>query len=114
MEQSKIDLFVKTMTDKFLTTDIPNIISELEKLSDEKFSLVQSVDYKSPIKMHWISVFLGVAGVDRFMLGNPLLGILKLLTFGGFGILAIIDWFLIIKATKKFNFNKFMNQINII
>jgi len=114
MEQSKVDLFVGTMGDKFLTTDIPIIKSQLEKLSDDKFSLIQSVEYKNPTTILISSLFLGVLGVDRFLLGKPVLGILKLVTFGGLYVWAIIDWFLIIKATKKVNFDKFMNQINMI
>lgn len=42
-----------------------------------------------------ISWFLGVLGVDRFYLGYTGLGIGKLLTFGGCGIWALIDFILI-------------------
>ena len=49
-----------------------------------------------------ISIFLGQLGIDRFMMGQVGLGILKLITFGGFGIWWLIDVILI--ATKhEFN-----------
>jgi|UniRef100_A0A7V6CN81 RNA polymerase subunit RPABC4/transcription elongation factor Spt4 len=46
-----------------------------------------------------LSIFLGNLGIDRFYLGYIGLGILKLLTFGGFGIWWLID--LILIATNR-------------
>jgi TM2 domain-containing membrane protein YozV len=54
-------------------------------------------------KVNWmitliLSIFLGQLGVDRFMMGQVGWGILKLITFGGFGIWWLIDVIMI--ATK--------------
>lgn len=38
-----------------------------------------------------LSIFFGGLGLDRFYLGYIGLGVLKLLTFGGLGIWAVID-----------------------
>jgi len=46
-----------------------------------------------------LAIFLGWLGIDRFYLGNPGIGILKLLTFGVFGIMWLID--IIMIATKS-------------
>lgn len=42
-----------------------------------------------------LSLFTGEFGIDRFYLGRTKTGILKLLTFGGFGIWWLIDLILI-------------------
>jgi TM2 domain-containing membrane protein YozV len=54
-------------------------------------------------KVNWVlcllmSIFFGELGVDRFIMGHVGLGILKLITGGGFGIWWVID--LILIATK--------------
>lgn len=43
-----------------------------------------------------LSFFLGGLGVDRFYLGYTKLGIFKLITCGGLGIWALIDFVLIV------------------
>jgi TM2 domain-containing membrane protein YozV len=50
--------------------------------------------------LNWIvtllmSIFFGYLAVDRFMMGHIGLGLLKLFTFGGFGVWWLVDWILI-------------------
>ena len=51
---------------------------------------------------------LGTLGIDRFMLGETGIGILKLLTLGVCGVLTIVDWFTVQKRTKERNYNSLM------
>ena len=58
---------------------------------------------RSPGLVFGFSIWLGSLGIDRFVLGQPLLGILKLFTVGGFGIWTVIDWFLVGGVARRQN-----------
>src|SRR6266567_3914392 len=58
---------------------------------------------KDPPAALALSLALGTIGVDRFYLGHVVLGILKLVTFGGFFLWTIIDWFAIMGSARNTN-----------
>lgn len=110
-EQQKIDLFMMTNQKYFPEEKMVYLKDKLRTLDDEKFSLISTIEFKDPTTILLISIFLGGLGIDRFMIGDTGMGVLKLLTGGCCGILAIIDWFTISKKTKEINFNKLMTLI---
>ena len=113
MYQQKVQLFLMNNQKKFDAAQLPTIIEKLEAIDDNQFLTVTGVNYKDPTVMLLISIFFGELGVDRFLLGDTTNGIIKLLTLGGLGIWAIIDWFSIQQKTKQKNFDMLMEALEI-
>lgn len=108
MDAQKVDMFVLA-NQKYLPTEKIVLIKEKLMAADEsKLTLVSAVEFKDPTTILLVSIFLGTLGIDRFMLGDVGLGILKLLTGGVCGIMTIIDWFTVSKKAKEVNFNNLM------
>jgi len=108
MDSQKIDMFIIANQKMFPADKLAYVKEKLQSLPEDQFLLATSVDLKDPTTLLLISIFLGSLGIDRFMLGETGMGVLKLLTGGLCGILTIIDWFTISKKTRETNFNNFM------
>ena len=111
MDAQKVDLFLLTNSSKLPSSHIPIIRDRLLDMDESKLIYLQTCDFKDPTVILIISVFLGSLGIDRFLIGDVALGIGKLVTFGGCGIWSIIDWFLIMDATKKKNLEQLQNVL---
>ena len=108
MDAQKVDMFVMT-NQKYLPAEkIVFIKQKLLDADENKFALASTVEFKDPTTALLLSIFLGSIGVDRFVLGDIGMGVLKLLTGGLCGILTIIDWFCIQKKAKERNYNQLM------
>ena len=108
MTQDKVDMFVMT-NQKYLPGEkVVFLKQKLVQADETKFQLASTVEFKDPTAILLISIFLGTLGIDRFMLGDTGMGILKLLTAGCCGILTIIDWFSVQKRAKELNYNNLM------
>jgi TM2 domain-containing membrane protein YozV len=106
MEQSKIDLYLAQNAKMLPANKLPLIKDALTKFDDNKLIYLQSVEYKEPSTVLIVSILLGTLGIDRFMLGEAGMGVLKLLTCGGAYIWWIIDMINAQDATKAYNYKK--------
>ncbi|MCQ2455712.1 MAG: TM2 domain-containing protein [Clostridia bacterium] len=111
MDQNKVDMFIMANQKYFPAEKIMYLKEKLQSLDEQKFSLISTIELKDPTTILLISIFLGGLGIDRFMIGDTGMGVLKLLTGGCCCILTIIDWFTISKKAKELNFNNLMTLL---
>lgn len=107
MDSNNVTIFMAQHGDKFPAVSMPIIKKKLDEADEQKFFFIGTQEYRSPVMIIIVSLLCGTLGIDRFLLGQTGLGIAKLLTCGGFGFWTIIDWFLVMNATRESNFEKF-------
>ena len=107
------DSFLSANTANFPSEQLPSLRQRLSQLDDSQANqVIAAANVKSPTTALILSIFLGTLGVDRFYIGHIGLGVAKLLlAWLTFGIWTIVDWFLIINATKKANLVAFNNAL---
>lgn len=111
------DTFLSANTANFPAEQLPSLRERLAQLDDSQANqVIAAANVKNPTTALLLSIFLGGFGVDRFYIGHTGLGIGKLLvtlllpivTLGislfFSWIWIVVDWFLIMNATKAANF----------
>ena len=111
MDSQKVDMFIMSNSKFFEGHHLPAIREQLVQLDESKWPLISILQFKDPTTSIIVSVLAGNLGIDRFLIGDVGLGVGKLVTCGGFGIWAIIDWFLIMGATREKNIEKLQNAL---
>lgn len=107
--EQMISMFLMTNSKYFAATAMPMVRTKLEGLSDSGLQMALGLEYKDPTLMLIISLFFGTIGVDRFLIGDIGMGILKLFTLGLCGFLALADWFMIMGRTRQKNLDTLLN-----
>lgn len=110
------DSFLSANTANFPSEQLPSLRERLAQLDDSQANqVIAAANVKNPTTALILSIFLGGFGVDRFYIGHTGLGIGKLLvtlllpivTLGislfFSWIWIVVDWFLIMNATKAAN-----------
>ena len=111
MEQQKVDMFMMVNNMYFSESHFLFIRERLLAADESKEGLLHALQFKDPTIALILSVLTGNLGIDRFYIGDTGLGIGKLITCGGLGIWTIIDWFLIMGATREKNLFRLMSVI---
>ncbi len=106
MDAQKVDMFIMANGKFFESHHVMQIRDRLLQIDDSKWSMIQTIQFKDPTTSLIVSLLGGSLGIDRFLIGDTGLGVGKLLTCGGLGIWAIIDWFMIMGATREKNMIK--------
>lgn len=103
MSTDKANAFIM-QNGKFFSSDKQMMIKEtISKADEDKILRLSSNNYKDPSTIFIAAWF----NFDRFLLGQVGLGILKLITLGGFGIWSIIDLINAKKNAHKYNWELF-------
>ncbi|MFY7997907.1 MAG: TM2 domain-containing protein [Candidatus Kapaibacteriota bacterium] len=103
MDAQKVDMFIMTNGKYFESYEVAELRDQLLYADESKWGVIQTLQFKDPTTSLIVSLVAGSFGVDRFIIGDTGLGIGKLLTCGGLGVWAIIDWFKIMGATREKN-----------
>ncbi len=89
----------------FKKGDLQELETIIENCDYETFQTVLNAKFKNPLTFTIVNILFGSIGVDRFMLGDVKLGIIKLITSGGFFIWWIADIFTAPKRAREWNIN---------
>lgn len=114
MEKSKVDMFMMSHATYFPQEGLVEVQRALENLPEDKEMYLHYMDLKDPLTAFILSLIglLGIAGLDRFFLGDIGLGVLKLITCGACYIWTIIDIINVTDKTKRLNYQNFMMTLN--
>lgn len=107
----KLDAYLFSIRGYVRPNRMETLKKTLAKLSPERFYAVSLTKLKNPSLVLLFSVFLGVAGVDRFYIGDTKYAVLKLL----FGWLTLWVWqlfdiFYCFRDAKELNFRLLMES----
>ncbi len=111
MESQKVNALMFALGKNIPQERVYELQQALISAPDERYGILAAYPAKDPVVVTLMSVFLGTMGIDRFMIGDIGLGLLKLFTFGVCGIMWFVDLFLVGKRAKEKNFAEIMQRL---
>lgn len=111
MDRQKLEYYLMSNAKYFPQERLGFLRQRLEQMDEDRFFMLSAMELRDPTMMLVVSILVGGLGVDRFLLGDTGIGVLKLLTGGCCGVLTIVDWFLVQGKTREYNFNRIMNLL---
>ena len=111
MDAQNVDLFLMTNSKFFESHQMFHIRERLLTVDENQWRKLQYMHFDDPVILLIVSLITGPLAVDRFMLGDIGLGVAKLLTCGGLGVWAFVDWLLIMGITRRKNTEKLLMAI---
>ena len=121
-KEREIDLFLLT-SDYYPPERYNEVKSWLMTLNDRQLALIYDMNYRDSDTMLLVAIFLGYAGLDRFLLKDTKNGLIKLgLTCCSFlvipGLISIVWWikdiFNIKEMVRKYNYNQMRKVPNFV
>jgi len=108
MDAQNVDMYLMANAKFFEGHQIFQIRDRMLAMDESKWRMLQFMQFDDPVILLIVSLITGPLAVDRFMLGDIGLGIVKLITCGGLGIWVLVDWFLIMGLTRRKNTEKLL------
>ena len=111
MDAQTVDMFLMANS-RYLEDHQMYLIRErLIAMDESKWRMLQFMQFNDPVIILIVSLITGPLAIDRFMIGDTGLGVLKLITCGGLGIWMLVDWVIIMGITRRKNTEKLMMAI---
>lgn len=112
MYTNQVDYFLMTHSKYLPASSLPYLRERLSALDEGRLIALHSIEFRDPTLTFILALF--VCGVDRMLIGQVGLGVLKMLTAGGCGIWWLVDLFLIGGATREYNLRRLQEVLMII
>lgn len=88
---------------KGYTIELASIVASVPESKRQSFLTAFQASEKNPTLLFGFNIWLGWLGIDRFLVGDVVAGVLKLITLGGLGLWQLIDCFLIGSRARSKN-----------